>query len=272
MTARDHRPRTCFCLATIALAGALVFPAANAVGQATTAAQTITTTTAAAPLTTASAVQALVAEFGPRMVSARYMEKNCRPVTWPGYEGFPTQQCEYTVTDRASGTTKTVDVVMLNPSPEMVATWIVNACVETSGALVLDDARALYRHVISQSGGQFPVAGVVYEDMEGDGYMKAYCFRDGVTVRVEGVEHRTTAPLTAAEREASLRGPVTRVYTYARIASTSPNDYKAAGGTVDVGTNQDRKPAWLQVVRAAWLRAWLTGHNDLFTAWAKARR
>lgn len=224
------------------------------------------------PATSAAVVQQLVDEFGQRMVSARYMQKNCQPVQWPGYEGLPTQQCDYTVTDKATGTTKTATVVMLNAEPEMVAGWIADACEQASGTLVLDEARAFYRHIIGQSGGQFPVAGVVYEDMEGDGYMKAYCFRDGVTVRVQGVQHRTTAPLTADEIHASLHAPVEQVYTYARIASTSPNDYRAAGGTADVGTNAERKPAWLAVVHEAYTRAWKTGRNDLFIAKARAMR
>jgi hypothetical protein len=222
--------------------------------------------------TTSTAIQTLVQEFGPHMLASRYMEKNCKPIQWPGYEGLPTLQCEYTVTDKATSTSKTAPIVLLDAPPEMVATWIVNACTEVSGTLVLDNARRLFKHIISQSGAQFPIAGVVYEDMEGDGYMKAYCFRDGVTVRVEGVEHRTTAPLNNAEREASLHGNVTRVYTYARIASTSPADYTAAGGTIDVGNNQDRKPAWLDVVRQAYIKAWKTGRNELIVDWAKSRK
>ncbi len=216
-----------------------------------------------------SAVETLTAEFGPRLLASRYMEKNTKPVEWPGYEGLPTLLCEYSVTDKKTSITKSAPVVLLNPPPEMLAGWIVDACIQASGTFVLDDARKFFNHVISQSGGQFPVAGVVYEDMEGDGLMKAYCFRDGVTVRVDGMVHRTTAPLTIAEREASLRGPVNRVYTYARIASTSPNDYKAAGGTVDVGDNQERKLAWLEVVRDAYTKAWKTGRNDLFVQWLK---
>lgn len=226
---------------------------------------------ASADLATTSAAQVLLTtEFGPKLVASRYMEKNCTPVTWPGYEGLPTQLCRYTVTDKATSQTKQAAVVLLDPPPEMVATWVVNAEPLTSGGLVsVERGRKLFKHIISQSGGQFPVAGVVYEDMEGDGFMKAYCFRDGVTVRVDGVEHRTTAPLTEAELDAALHGRVTRVYTYARIASTSPNDYKAAGGTVDVGDNTERKPAWLDVVRQATVRAWRTGHNDLMEAWLK---
>jgi len=223
-----------------------------------------------ADLVTTSAAQALLtAEFGPKLLASRYMEKNCTPVAWPGYEGLPTQLCRYTVTDKATSRTKAAAVVLLDPPPEMVSKWVVSACKETSGVVDLERCRKLIKHVISQSGGQFPVAGVVYEVMEGDGYMKAYCFRDGVTVRVEGVEHRTTATLTEAELDAALHAPVTRVYTYARIASTSPNDYRAAGGMVDVGDNTDRKPAWLIVVREATVRAWRTGQNDLMAAWLK---
>jgi len=219
------------------------------------------------------AIATLVKEFGPRMVASRYMEKNCTQVKWPGYEDLPTQMCEYTVVDRKTSTSKTALVVMLNPPPEMVATWTVDAYAETSGALVMDDLRKFFRvNVIGQSGGQFPVAGVVYEDMEGDGEFKAYCFRDGVTVRVEGVEHRTTAPLTQSEREASLRGKVERVYTYARIASTSPDEYKAAGGQTDVGNNQERTQEWLNVVRKAYIEAWKTGRNSLFVAKMKGMK
>lgn len=215
-------------------------------------------------------VQQLVQRHGDRLVRSRYMAQNCEPVAWPGWEGLPTEKCRYTVKDRAIGTTKSVEVVMLNAPPEKVARWVVTAVHDAGSTQPAVDADKLFKHIISQSGGQFPVAGVVYEDMEGDGFMKAYCFRNGVTVRVDGVTHRTTAPLTAAEIDASLRGPIERVYTYARIASTTPDQYRAAGGIVEVGTNKDRKPAWLDVVGDLYRRAWNSDRNELISAWAKA--
>lgn len=215
-------------------------------------------------------IDQLVSRHGERMIKSRYMAKNCEPVLWPGWEGLPTEKCRYPVTDRASSTTKYAEVVMLNASPEKVARWIVTAVHDAGSTQPAEDADKVFRHIIGQSGGQFPVAGVVYEDMEGDGLMKAYCFRNGVTVRVMGVQHRTTAPLDSAEIEASLRGPVMRVYTYARIASTTPEQYLAAGGMVDVGTNRDRKFAWLDVVADLYRRAWVSDRNELISAWAKA--
>lgn len=219
--------------------------------------------------TTESMVKILAERHGPRMVRSRYMEKNAKPVEWKNYEGYPTIHCRYPMRDRATSTTKEAEVVMLNPDPERVARWIITALETVKGRATEEDADKFYRHVISQSGGQFPVAGVVYEDMEGDGYQKAYVFRDGVTVRVDGVTHRTTAPLTQDEIHASLHGNVNRVYTYGRICSTNPEMYKANGGKLDVGDNKERKPEWLTAVRTEYLKAWNSERNMLFDAWAK---
>jgi hypothetical protein len=212
----------------------------------------------------------LVSRYGERLIKSRYMEKNCKPVSWPGWEGLPTQKCRYPVTDRATSTTKYAEVVMLNAPPEKVARWVVTAVHDAGSTQPAADADKLFRHILGQSGGQFPIAGVVYEDMEGDGLMKAYAFRNGVTVRVAGLQHRTTHTLTPAEITASLTGPVERVYTYAGIASTTPGQYKAAGGTLDVGTNSERKPAWLDAVADQYRRAWTSDRNELISAWARA--
>ena len=207
--------------------------------------------------------------YSGKLTKSRYMEKACQPVTWPGWEGYPTIKCHYSVTDSANSNTKSADVVMLNASAEQIATWAVTAAVDAGSTRPAIDADKVFRQIISQSGGQFPIAGIVYEDMEGDGYFDAFCFRNGVTVRVAGVQHRTTATLTAAQLEASLSGPIERVYTYARIASTTPAQYRDNGGTIDVGTNTDRTRKWPQVVGTLYRAAWNCNRNDLISAWAK---
>lgn len=229
------------------------------------------TTVSENPATTEALVKLLAERHGPRMIKARYMEKNAKPTVWKGYEGYPTIHCRYPMFDRATSTTKEAEVVMLNPSPDRVARWIVTALETVKGKATLEDGDKFFKHVISQSGGQFPVSGVCYEDMEGDGFQKAYCFRDGVTVVVDGVKHRTTATLTQQEIDSSLHGKVTRVYTYARICSTNPEMYTANGGKMDVGNNKDRKPAWLDAVRTEYLKAWNSDRNVLFDAWAKSQ-
>jgi hypothetical protein len=189
----------------------------------------------------------------------------------PGWEGLPTRRYTYTVKDQ-DGTTKSADVVLLDPSADQIARWIVQALVEVTGAYDPDQGRRAFKNVIAQSGGQFPVAGVVYEDIiPADGVHEVYCFRDGVTVEVEGVKHRGTAPLTAAEIDASINGKVKRVFTYARIQSTSPKMWIDAGGSSDV-LGPDGKPTdrWRQVIRDEYQKAWTSPRNGLMVAWVKA--
>lgn len=220
-----------------------------------------------------SAVDALVKEFGDRLERSRYMASGGgSDAALPGWEGFPTKRYTYSVRDK-DGSSKSADVVMLNASPTQISTWIVSAIAEVKGAYDQAAGKELFAHIIAQSGGQFPVAGVVYEDiLPADGVNETFCFRDGVTVAVEGVEHRGTQPLTNAEIEASMRGKVTRVYQFARIASTSPQMWIDAGGAKDV-LGDDGKPTqkWLDVVRTEYQKAWTSDRNALIAAWVKAK-
>jgi hypothetical protein len=223
------------------------------------------------PANLSKSVTDLADEFRDRLHKSRYMESpNVSDIHLPTWPGFPTQRYTYSVTDK-DGTTKTADVVMLNPSAEQIARWIVFALIEVNGTYSPDDGRKIFRHILSQSGGQFPVAGVVYEDiLPADGKYELYCFRDGVTVSLEGVPHRSTTPLTPEQIQLSLTAPITRVFTYARIQSTSPAQFIAIGGPPDI--LKDGRPTlrWPDAIRAAYQSAWNSPRNDLLLAWVNA--
>jgi hypothetical protein len=194
-----------------------------------------------------------------------------RPVKIPNWENFPTKRYTYTVKDIA-GAVKSADVVMLNPTADQIAQWIVYAIVEVKGAYDPKAGQKIFQHILAQSGGQFPIAGVVYEDiLPADGINEIFCFRDGVTVQIENVPHRGTAPLTPTQIEQSLTGKITKVYTYARIQSTSPDQWIAANHPADILDN-NKKPneKWLDAVRLAYQQAWTSPRNDLLIAWVKA--
>lgn len=226
---------------------------------------------AAQPLDSA-AVDRLTAEFGPRLERSHYLARGpASEAKAAGWEGFPIERHTYSVTDK-DGTEKKADVIVLLPSPEQVARWIVEAVTEVKGQYDEPLARKAFGNIIGQSGGQFPVAGVVYEDiLPADGVNEVYCFRDGVTVAVEGVKLRKTEPLTSAEIEASINGPIAKVYTYARIASTKPEWFIAVGGDPAV-LGPDGKPTkqWPIEIRKAFQQAWGKDRNLLIVAWVKA--
>jgi hypothetical protein len=221
-----------------------------------------------------AAAKTLASDFEAKLKRSRYMESGDGvPVTIPGWEGFPTRQFTYEVTDK-DGTKKPADVVLLDPSADQIARWIVQALVEVRGTYDPAAGAKLFKHILGQSGGQFPVRGVVYEDiLPEDGKNEIYCFHDGVTTAVEGVPHRGTEGMTDAERKASIESKVTRVYTYARIQSTSPAMWIAAGGAEHV-VGADGKPSqkWLDEVRKAYQAAWTSDRNELMVAWVKAQK
>ena len=196
----------------------------------------------------------------------------------PGWEGYPVQLWEYhTGKDIYLGEPKKGLVYMLNPSPEQLARWIVNAVYDAKGALNPNDIEKTCSFIQWQSGAQFPVRGVVYEDMYTAGFYEPYVFKDGVTVYVADStwltreKHPNDAML---QYYLTLTNDQLRPNTgrYARICSTPREMYYAAGGKADVGRSDDgeRSQAWLDEVGRLYREAWNSDRNFLIYAWAKA--
>lgn len=198
--------------------------------------------------------------------SARYMEQDCHSTTYPGWEGLPLQECTYKAKGNHESAWKTAKVIMLNASPDQLARWIVTTCIEVTGAAARRCTDKLSRHILDQSGAQFPVAGIVFEDiLPSDGRMEVFAFRNGVTVKVNGVTHLSTAQPSDATIEKSLNGQVTKALSFARIQSTTREQYQANGGTRNV-----LLLAWLEVTRDLYKAAWDNNRNELMIAWARA--
>lgn len=195
----------------------------------------------------------------------------------PGWEGFNVRLYEYrTGRDIRTGAPKTGRVYLLNPEPERLARWIATTCLEVKGSLGFEYTDRLLRWIRGQSGAQFPVRGVVYEAMERPGRYEPYMFKDGVTVyvadnaRFPADGHCTPEQLAfyLTLTDADLKP---RTGRYARICSTTREQYKAAGGRDEVGdSDSDRRLAWLDTVRRLYRRAMKSDRNELMIAWAKA--
>ncbi|MFA6894667.1 MAG: hypothetical protein WCQ46_02785 [Bacteroidales bacterium] len=106
------------------------------------------------------------------------------------------------------------------------------------------------------SGGQFPVLGMVYEDMYGTG-PKCYLFKDGVTVYLEDGNIKELSEINDSS--------IIRVGKYARIISTNREEYISMFGAADL---EGKK--WLKVVRDEYKKALLSDRNNLMLAKAKS--
>jgi hypothetical protein len=214
------------------------------------------------------------------VLAAAYMAENLlgEKTDIPDWEGYPVELWEYfTGEDIYLHAPKRGLVYMLNPSPEKLARWIVNAVFDATGELDPANIEKLCSFIKWQSGAQFPVSGVVYEDMYTKGFYEPYVFKDGVTVYVADStwltreKHPTDEML---EYYLHLTNDQLRPNTgrYARISSTTREMYYAAGGTADVGHSDDgqRSQAWLAEVGRLYREAWNSDKNFLIYAWAKA--
>lgn len=194
------------------------------------------------------------------------MEADCTSISLAGWDSIPTRKCRYHVTDKG-GTKKPGLVIMANPSSERLAAWILNACEAVKPTTNREQcAQCVFQAVISQSGGQFPVSGVVYEDIiPPDGVFEAYGFHKGVTTRLSTLKHRRTKPLDDVELETILDAAPLNTITLAapaRIIGVTRSAYKKAHASVDIDGLK-----WNEVVAGEQKRALIGDRNVLIEAW-----
>ncbi|HEX3142463.1 MAG TPA: hypothetical protein VHQ64_00700 [Pyrinomonadaceae bacterium] len=187
---------------------------------------------------------------------------------FPNWENLPVTKCSYT---DVGVTTRTY---MLNPSADQLARWAVTACQDAHAHSMNACVSWLARQIReASSGGIFPVAGYIVEPASsGGGHGNAatcYLFRDGLTIRT-ATWHTQPAVNGKCGPDDENQKPATRAFRYARIASTTREDYKAAGGTEPVGTTENLDVGWLKVVRTLYKEAWTNDRNQLLTAKARA--
>jgi endoglucanase len=195
--------------------------------------------------------------------------------TLPGWEGFPVKLYTYqTGKDLYTGQPKTGKVYLLNPSPEKLATWIMTTCWAVKKSVDASYVNKVFQTIRGQSGAQFPVKGVVYEDQYTRNFQEPYVFKDGVTVYVaDSTQFPKDKTCTPEQLDFYLRisnkdlKPQTG--RYGRIISTTREMYLGNGGTAAVGDAENRKIEWLEVVKDLYKKAWRSDENELMIAWAR---
>lgn len=201
-------------------------------------------------------------------------------IPFTDWDGFDIQEYEYSDCDRKGVKgpcvrTKKAKVVMLNPDVELLGRWTVATCLIIKHSTSDLCMSTLLGRIIDQSGAQFPIAGIVLEDeyklnekralVSGhDGVLEAFGFRNGVTVRLEGVRHRTLEPPTSdeiARAVASNTKMLGKGGEYGRIMSTTRADYVRYENAQHSAPKDVTGLKWLEVVRDLYQDAWRRAHN-----------
>ena len=197
----------------------------------------------------------------------------------PGWEGFPVEEyIYYTGKDIKTGKPKKGRVYLLMPTAEQLAYWVISACWKTVHSLDYVYTNTLTRFIRWQSGAQFAVRGVVYEDMYTAGYYEPYVFKDGITVYVADPKMKAGDEQLAECTEEQLQFYLdltdadlkSYTGTFARICSTTREMYYAWGGQEDVGTSsfrEGRSLSYMKVLRDLYKKALKSKDNELIDAW-----
>lgn len=215
----------------------------------------------------ATDLSSMSADISKKLIGARYMEGDCQRVEVVGWEGFETEKCTYRVNDARTKKSKHGMVVMLNPDAERLSAWVVNACKSIRPEYPVDACSDfLLKQIFRQSGGQFPVAGVVYEDIYPEkGVYEAYFFKDGVTVVTDIIKHRDENSIPLEVMETALSRTPLRTASedaYARIIGVTRKQFKKFNPKASV-----EGLSWLSTVREEYKKAWRSDHNTLIEAW-----
>lgn len=173
--------------------------------------------------------------------------------TIKGWENIKVTLYEYSVDNGK----KVGKVYMANADAKKLATWIITTCVTLTNKLDKKNTDYLIKSIRNASGGQFPVKGIVYENMDGKGYYP-YMFKDGVTVILK----QTTTDNLSLITNDNIR----KTGKYARIISTTREEFNNM--FPDKNTNGIE---WLIVVREEYKLALQSDSNNLLIAWAKGK-
>ena len=220
-----------------------------------------------------------------KMGKGAYMRQNSQPKVsalppgWETVQGDPrVREYHYWEHDEAmEGQRKEGWVILFDQEPERLVAWISNAIIETSPdqkTFSPDRALALLKLVNEASNGQFPMVGLVWEDMEGTGHAKAYGFLDGLTVLGAPAAFysggsRTTARLDEAGLRAGLEvtwKDAKGLGQYARVASTTGKD--VAGLYARMGRPAPKLDGkeYAAYVRETFIQAMRSTRNELLVA------
>jgi hypothetical protein len=186
-------------------------------------------------------------------------------------------RCRYEVIDQLQGATtkaKAGIVYLANPTPERVLKWLTAACQRAQPNDVRQCIRSGASEIRGASGAQFPVAGLVWEDMEGSGINKGYVFRNGVTVRTKQFSNGTSEslPNDAALENLASAHEVTGVRPnggFARVMSTSRAEFARFTGRVDIPVGKEDAASallWSDIVGQTYREALSSEENWLVSS------
>lgn len=170
----------------------------------------------------------------------RYMEAGTCTISSIDLFGWPSnllRRCVYTV---GAGTNHRKGIVYLHSlDSQVILKWVKSACTLAQPQEVESCTLINVQGIVQASGAQFPVGGIVWEDMNGDGRFEGYLFRNGITARDGRWRNGDLGqPSEMLQHSLAISPSINGAKSgFARIYSTARAQYRKLSGDVNVATS-----------------------------------
>jgi hypothetical protein len=206
-----------------------------------------------------------------------------------GWENDTLQRFEYTIADSFDKTLKAT-VIMYNADIHRIANWIYFSLLDANKKMNENNINSVITHIRESSGFQFPVRGLVYEDLKGrhndlkDGINETYFFYDGVSVSHKKIKintYQATTPerVTSSQMDSVLTmryNDIDSVFLFARISSTIRKDYKKfmlwKFNEKIPDLDKDKGKAFLKYIQRDYKNAMHGSRNNIIAAWVYSNK
>jgi hypothetical protein len=196
------------------------------------------------------------------------MKQDCKSEV---VENIPVLRCFYKTSEKLP---KKARVTLIDISQERWMNWIGNACNKVKSKVPHLNLCyiATVKQIRTQSGGQIPWTGLVYEDMKQPAGLEAYCFRNGISIRMDGWKKWSTHQLSEDEMNlCETSDKINFIGHYPRPISFSIDEYIKLHGNKNFKENDGTNTViWLEEVETILMNSFANDENAFINYWVEA--
>ena len=196
------------------------------------------------------------------------MKQDCKSEV---VENIPVLKCFYKTSEKVP---KKARVTLIDVSQERWMNWIGNACNKVKSKVPNLNLCyvATVKQIREQSGGQIPWAGLVYEDMQLPVGLEVYCFRKGISIRMDGWKKWSTHQLSEEEMNlCETSDKINFVGQYPRPISFGVDEYIQLQGSKSFKDKAGANTVnWLKEIETVLIKSFSSGENAFINYWVQA--
>lgn len=210
----------------------------------------------------------------------------------PFWEKDTLTEYEYSISDKIDNKL-TTKIILYNANNNRIANWIYYSLIDCNKNVSNENISIIINQIKSVSGFQFPIRGIVYEDLrnskgmynnktnkEIDGIQETYFFFDGISVSHKTIKITTYNFIKGKPQRIKndslilnmKESEIETAFTYGRICNIQREDYNKFLVFKKQKTIDLEGIKFLYIVREEYQKAMHSNRNNLISAWVYSNK